>query len=177
LFVFFANDHDRTAIARRAVQIGHQFILGNQQLRRYQIDAISQLALRQPPVQACRDHAEIGRRQFDLKIFRPVAREQCHAVAAHQSVTGQYGGHALDPIQQLAIADAAIAIFDGKRGLLNPCAGTKQVADCRQGPCHRRWRIVVLAYHQVSSSTALFVVLRSAMMPRKPETIFEDKQV
>ena len=85
--------------------VGGQFVFGDQRFRRHEINAIGEFALRQPPVQAGGDDTEICRRQFDLEIFRPVARQQGDAVAAHKAAGRQDSQSAVDAIQQFAIAD------------------------------------------------------------------------
>ena len=134
MLILFA-DHDQFATVGAAVtQTRGQILFRDQKLRRHELDAIGEFALRQPPVQAGGDDAEIGRRQFDLQIFRPVARQQRDAIAANQAASRQYGVRRLDAIQQLAIADQAVLIFDRRQGFLNRARGAKQLADVGVAP-------------------------------------------
>jgi hypothetical protein len=80
----------RGAAFRR--QVASEIRLDDQQPRRNQIDAIGEFARRQAPVQACRDHAEIGGGELDLEVFGAIAREQGDTIAALQSLRGQHGG-------------------------------------------------------------------------------------
>jgi hypothetical protein len=110
-----------------------QIRLNDHELRRYQFDAISQFARRQAPVQAGGDDAQIGCRQFDLDIFRPVARQQSNTVTPAQAAGRQHRRGALDAAQQLAVADLPPLIFDRRVGRLNLRANTKQFTDRETG--------------------------------------------
>jgi len=132
-------DHDQfVAASTAAAQICRQILFRDQKLRRHEFDAIGEFAFRQPPVQARGDDAEIGCCQFNLQIFRPVARQQSDAIAANKATGHQYASQAVDAIQQLAIADQAVLIVDRRQGFLNPGAGVKQLADARG--CARHFR-------------------------------------
>src|SRR6185437_14551344 len=58
-----------------------------------------------------------------------VVRQQRHPVAAANTMAGKHGGGALDPLQQLPIADVPSLIFDGDVCRVNLRAAPKQFAD------------------------------------------------
>ena len=149
-------------------QAAGQRLLDHHELRRHQFDAIGEFARRQPPVEACGDDAEIGGRQFDFKVFRPVVRQQGHPVAAAQAVTGEHGRSALDPLQQFAITDVPPLIFDRNGGRVNLRGAAKQLADRGNGARQQGGRVFQSACHLQFTPNE---VVRHVAADDRPQTI------
>ncbi len=79
--------------------------------RRHQPYAVFQLAVRLPPVLAGQDHAQLGDRQLQLYVFKPVFRQNGDAVAALDTACAQRIRQPVDAFIQFAVAEAASFIF------------------------------------------------------------------
>ncbi len=116
-----------------------------------EVEAVLELGIRQTPVLAGRDRADLARRELDLDIFHAVAGKQRDPLACRDAHRHQHVGQAIDARVELAEAARRLCVVQ-RHGLgVDPRALLEKPPDtgacrCRleagRADCHRDYLLV-----------------------------------